>query len=137
MEFVIGAIKSILQFFGEIFYYFIAFFFFCEPAYTYIYKIALLGMIGFLIHASFRPAKWKWITLFAAESIFIIGAFVPLIVGPNTGSIGTAGYSFVSATWGFIMLVITAICNIFAPFMRKKKMPSDSSPSSTEEAPEN
>ena len=131
MEFLTAFLQLIAGFFEGIFYYFFLFFFLSEPAYTHIFKIVLLLIIGFLIYTSFRPAKWKWRTLFVAETVLILAGLVVSSLGYEENSIGDLGYGIVSSIWGFIMLVLSFICWGRVPFGRKKAQ-SNSAPAPAE-----
>ena len=136
MEALTDIFQLILQlieaFFIGIFYYLFAFFFGAQPAATIVLKLFLLTQIVFLIHTAFRPAKWKWISLFIAEALLIIAGLVVFCVGGDEDNLGIFFYGIASAGWGFIMLVATLVCNSCAPFTRKKKA-KGCAPVSTEE----
>ena len=110
MEFLTAFLQLIAGFFEGIFYYFFLLFFLSEPAYTHIFKIVLLLIIGFLIHTAFRPAKWKWVALYVGEALFAIGA-----VALGCVSSDFFFYSLISMAWAFILFIFIVACHVKSP----------------------
>ena len=114
MEIIENLLKMLFIRIGSIFYN-IYFFFGAEPSWTAIFKILLVAQIVFLIYTRFRPATWKWATLFATELLLMIGALAVAVGGIENDSMGVMGYGMVSAVIGLAMLIVTIFCLVSAP----------------------
>lgn len=98
--------EYISHFFESIIYY-IHLFFFATAGFTHIFKILLITQILFLVYTAFRPAKWKWISLFASEILFWIGSFMVLAKGFADDSLGILGYGAVASVFASILFFTT------------------------------
>ena len=106
--------EYISHFFESIIYY-IHLFFFATPAFTHIFKILLIVQILFLAYTAIRPAKWKWISLFASEILFWIGSFAVLAKGFTDDSLGIWGFGAIASVFAAILFFATLGISLRTP----------------------
>lgn len=110
----------ILLIFERIFFYIKLFFFATQP-YTYIFKIALLAQIIFLVYSTRRPSKQNWKNLFISEALYLAGGAVVWLITSLSGNIFSSAYGIMCIIVAVIMLYITMHCSEREP----KSEPND------------
>lgn len=111
MEFIVNAFQTVLNFINGVLYY-IVFFFGGKAVFAHVFKAVLIMQIALLIYTLLRPKRWKWVTLFVTEGLFLFGALCLLGVGFTQDSIPYIGYGATSAVMGFLMLMLTLGCSV-------------------------
>ena len=74
-------------------------------AYAHVFRIALLLQIVFLIYTSFRPAKWKWGTLYVSNALFAVSSLCVLSTGLSDDDLSLIYFGISAMVYAFILSV--------------------------------
>ena len=122
MDILSSIFQLICLFFEGIFYCLVLLFFLSEPTFTYVFKIAFLLILGFLIYASFRPTKQRWTALYIGDAVFGIGSLAVVCTGFVLQDVFVYCYGLIAAFYACALL-------FFIKFRHKKFLaPAEGTP---------
>ena len=131
MGFITDVFEIILIWLYLIFHFLFGFFL-AKASYAFIFRIAFLVLVGFLIYTAFRPAKWKWITLYTGDVLFFMGSIAALCLYAE-GDLDDYLFGLYAVVYGVLLFFAILGCSLRTPADPKNKAGEDQAPALPED----